>query len=61
MVLMNRKFGSLGCICSNLMIENRNFSKMSESDTQLNGSVETQLFAAYYNFSIWVVFYEFLL
>lgn len=56
MVLMNRRFGSLGCICSDLMIENCNYSQMSESDTQLNGFVEARSFAAYYNFSMGVVF-----
>lgn len=58
MVLMNRRFGSLGCICSDLMIENCNYSQMSESDTQLNGFVEARSFAAYYNFSMGVVIFN---
>lgn len=55
MVLMNKRFNSLDCECSNLVIEIRSFSKMSENDTQLNGFLEAQSLAAYYNFSMRVV------
>lgn len=56
MVLMNKRFNSLDCICSILVIEIRNFSKMSEYDTQLNGFLEAQSLAAYNNFSMPVVY-----